>query len=105
MEVGVTLNMPGAVMSGLLVSREMWLEALADSQESGTSAHALLDGLRGGLRAEAIRHPPADEEPFNFIHLMHTRLLDGAGVAPGDGFFWCGRLSEVAGWAFGNVLP
>lgn len=104
MEVGVTLNVAGACMSGLMVSRETWLNELADSQESGTSAHALLSGLREGLNAEVIKNPPSEDQPFNFIHLKNAKVLDGGGVLPTpNGFFWRGRLSEIAGWAFGNV--
>ncbi len=105
MEVGVTLNVPGAVLSGLLVSREKWLAALADSQESGTTAHAMIDGLRHGLGA--IKALP-DDDSYSFIHLEGTRLVDGAGIAPTAseaGYFWRGRPSEVAGWSFGVFGP
>ena len=36
------------------------------------------------------------------IHLREARIfLPGTGSMPGDGMYWRGRLSEVAGWAFG----
>lgn len=115
-EVGVTVHVKGAVISGLLISgRSFWnlivkgLEATAEMSEGPKSSGAQLfaDFFRINLdRFEKIRdeYQANDTLPPRPVHIhlrqASTYLSGGepALIQP----TWRGRISEVDGWSFGN---
>lgn len=103
LEVGVTLTVSGAVVSGTLVGRREWanraivkydqLQDVLGPFKAGWDEQALADAERTG---------DEDMPPYHtVIHLTEARHFIGDRLIPDGGAFWRGRLSEVSGWSFG----
>jgi hypothetical protein len=110
LEIGVTLDVNGVVISGMLCSLRSYLEDQANflrSQGSTESAPIgeALSGLFSKI-AEQVKPELQDESSTeistNFIHLreatVHAPGTDGYLLQP----FWRGRLDHVSGWSIGN---
>jgi len=104
LSMGITLNVPGTVVSGVLIGRNEWLELfeawLAEAGDT-TMGPALSEGVvRISQEAEEARGYPL----FGYIHLKDARFLVGENLMPnrGRGLLWRGKLSEVSAWSLGQ---
>ncbi|WP_328581020.1 hypothetical protein [Streptomyces sp. NBC_00370] len=104
----ITLNVPGGVVYGDLITREAWKADWAQSLRRVRSVGSDLlarfpetvdqavDELRGD---DGSQHLP------RWIHLRNVTVTTG-GVSPDvEVPVWRGRLSDVAGWALGRPEP
>lgn len=115
-EIGVTLTLPGACVSGRMVSAETWAEAVACLAELGSPAGqssevgAFLRQLARPwreLRDRWSKDSDGDCGPFEtpqFVHLVGAQFLSGGTLVPGSGVPWRGRLDNVSGWSFGVMV-
>lgn len=98
-EMGVTLTVGGAIISGVLIGRTKWTEELAEFGEGNFFAKAIRDAN------EELTKPGGedDDEPAfeSFIHLREARFWSPRGPITKQGSLWRGRLSEVQGWSLG----
>lgn len=99
----VILTVGGNLISGTIVDRIAWLDALKETQ--GTSA---LESAREdwAKKVQAIRDSELDEDmpPFDsFVHLIDAQWFGGGTGIPESGMCWRGRQSEVQGWALGRL--
>jgi hypothetical protein len=125
--MGLTLTVPGGVVSGALITEEAWLSEVAatiGSASYGTEDHldALFDGWRqaaAGKNSEwntaakasegmptRYRQAIHDEHDDPYIHLGTARIWTsdregGANAFPNHGMYWRGRVSSVSGWSVG----
>jgi hypothetical protein len=126
--IGLTLQMPGGTVTGILVGQYAWLDLLMakegwphpePNEETETDQPNFDDAVRkefglevGGNRPDESNLLGADGsmgwwKTYRFIHLRDARLLVGGGspyMAPVNGeLLWRGRLSEVSGWWLGSL--
>jgi hypothetical protein len=108
-EVGITLQVSGLLVSGILVGGKAYFEGFADDFSS-----AFANDPEG---AESVRSSFAkygeiykEEEgkespPPQYIHLKNTRFFNTSGnPIPGNrGVWWRGRISEVGGFTLGSL--
>lgn len=126
---GVVLTLGGLVVSGKIIPNWQWFEdvrnqvrdafVFAGGDPDAEHGFAFLFGEIGRRAAERAREAAeaqkatedlapryqravAKRDVTAFIHLHEARVYapDSAAL-PGNGMFWRGRLSEIAGWAFG----
>jgi hypothetical protein len=105
-EIGITLNVGGACVTGRLVGRDKWLEAFASwTEEEGELAGTIGRSLQRALERADLEDPISDEVPYRFLHLKDAFLVSGDGLMPtsGRGALWRGRISQVSGWSLGNL--
>lgn len=96
---GITLWVPGAVVSGKLVGVNHWLNTLVENLDEK------LAGLPAALHRQLLLPDERDEDEgvtWSYIHLVDARIFVGTEAVPTSGCMWRGRLSEVAGWSFGQ---
>jgi hypothetical protein len=109
LEIEITLSIPGAMVSGMLISKYQYYDKYTAQVADGFRkvdpelAQAFLNEVSKGpkLTPEDERNVPASE--YNFIHLKDVKMYS-AGV-PEDSVkaqLWRGRISEVAGFFLGS---
>jgi hypothetical protein len=118
-ELGITLFVHGIVVSGRLVSGEMYFDGVASSIRDAyqtENADALAEYF--GFYAEEYRklYAPADDasddqsdedassEPHTaFVHLKDAKFWHSGGASVQQGAYWRGRLSSVDGYYLGTL--
>ena len=103
-EFGITLNVEGLVVSGLLVSGRKYFEAFA--QEFATSlpcdSEETEEYIREKFAGNADIYDTDDEDPPNFIHLTNCKFFGQGGLIPSNnGVLWRGRIETVSGFNLG----
>jgi hypothetical protein len=105
-EVGITVIAQGAVVSGVLTSRQKWLELTASGVDQ--DAERFFRGLQDGLDRVYESEDRAELHAFDYLHLRDARVVQASGLFPPadqGGMVWRCRVSQVGGWAFGSVTP
>ena len=117
-EIGVTLHVKGAVLSGLLVSSRRFFSLLLRALEQGAETGA---GDGGGIRVFADFYRPtlesleqsqaeyreSDKSPPRprHVHMRQVVTYLGSTSDPLRHALWRGRLTEVDGWCLGSTEP
>lgn len=105
--VPITLNVPGALVCGYLVSasawRTRWVERIGSMTGPGAEhlsffPDRILNAVDEVLKEEGEERP--DMLP-RWIHLLDVRIVTGAMNTVADVPLWRGRLADVAGWSIG----
>lgn len=109
--MSITLSTNGGVVSGHLITRDVWKSLWSDQLKgaTGTGVEALstfpddLDAAIDGAVQESGAEPPKDDGLRYFVHLKNATLF-----VPGVdriGFpLWRGRLDSVTGWSLGTAV-
>ena len=117
MQIGITLNLSGSVVSGIAISGKTYITEMAArleaenppfNENSPTFSSVLADALRG---FEPLM-PPFEEakegfmhENPNYLHLKSAETFVGGGTvipARGATYFRC-RISEISGFSLGTL--
>ena len=117
-ELGLTINVPGATISGILIARRAYrvahTAAFAEGAR-GAELHTLAAGVEESLAgelalADALAPDPgtpgAVPEDLAYLHLRDARFLSGGALVPPigrPGALWRGRLEDVTGWSLGSL--
>lgn len=120
---GITLNIPGGLVSGWVVSGNEYFHGIANVlEEAGGEVFAQVmrqvavqrypmfqvgDDEAG--EAEPVPDPDAEDEldsggheSVGYIHLKDARFFYGGDAIPANqGVWWRGKLSEVVGFTYG----
>lgn len=120
LEIGITLQVGGFLVSGTMVGGPKYFEGFgSDFASAGLFAgdKDIAEGVRQSFAQhgeiyKAVPSEPSDSEkseigplPLGFIHLKEARFFNTSGKPiPGNrGVWWRGRLSEVSGFILGNL--
>lgn len=124
--LSITLTTAGGIVTGKLISGAEWaklnLEIVRNfaSDEASVAKYfeiyqekltqaadekkAAQDAFNGAEIADDYHEAIATVAAPTFIHLDDARVLGPSGIIPtGKAVPWRGRLSEVAGWAIGEI--
>jgi hypothetical protein len=110
-ELGITVAVDGALVSGVLVGQDEWLKLLGHTMDGGDSiATSLRRYLNKGLH-EAVTEvagPIEDPRPedYEYLHLKSARYVMGPGFVPtppSEPVLWRGRIEHISGWSWGTV--
>lgn len=106
MEVAITLNVAGLLVSGSLVSGRQFFDGIAAALEASASPdQAGIATISESFRQVGDIYNYADDQPaVTHIHLKNARFYPSTdGPLPDqDGIWWRGRLSEVGGFCLGS---
>jgi hypothetical protein len=120
---GITLNVPGGLVSGTVVSgNEFFHGVAAEMSKVGEAGEELAKVMREiavsrypmtqlqppDEREEDDAEPELDTDPgykgVGYIHLKDARIYSASQPIPGDrGVWWRGKLGDVAGFCFGTL--
>lgn len=96
--IGVTLWVPGGIISGVIISHSDYLEEFKRLVLQGVPA-ADVEAAEPESQPEAEERSAAEPQ---FINLRNATItLDGQQVI--RGLLWRGRLSEVGGFSLGQL--
>ena len=111
LEIGLTVSVGGATISGKLINGKTYLGLLADEVgvNAGSASDDLMKVIADSIKQyEVLYEKPEGEvsvfdHPKTFIHLKDARIFAPGGSAiPGNrGVLWRGRVSAVDGFSLG----
>jgi hypothetical protein len=113
-ELGISLVVGGAWLTGSLVGARSWFEGLARSLDEAGAVDGFGDVIRmvgaqvypSDSEREAAGHVEDDPILPSFLHLRDAHLItpDGRPVPTRGGFLRV-RVDEVAAWMLGRIGP
>jgi hypothetical protein len=99
--IDITLNVGGLLVSGTLISRNAFVEAVPVIKAT--------IGKIDERYSEELKAQQSQVEDRHFIHLKNARFFTAGGGRPtpskGDGVLWRGQLNRVDGWTIGRFIP
>ena len=108
-EFGITLQVSGFLVSGVLIGHKAYFEAFA---EDFSSAFPVEDAEKSHVRStfakigETDKNEDNNEPPlWQYIHLKDTRFFNTSGnpIPKDKGVLWRGRISEIGGFTLGSL--
>lgn len=111
-DIGITLNVGGLIISGQLINIKIYFEGLAQEMALANADEPLKDAFQTMFRKIGSEYKLSSEEsenenqpPPKFIHLKNAKMLlaNGQKVPTNQGVWWRGRLSEVDGFSLGSL--
>lgn len=110
LELPITLNVNGAVISGTLVGATAYYEGVTKSSEElkDSTMSKIISKKLNDLKEAYTKQKQEDKEKEEsensptFIHLKNAKYLGvhGQSVSPSSGSWWRGRISSVDGFSF-----
>ncbi|GLY13486.1 hypothetical protein Kisp01_05020 [Kineosporia sp. NBRC 101677] len=111
-DLGITVSVDGALVTGVLVGQDEWLRLLGQTLDGGesiaTSLRRYLDkGFHEAVTEviEPLREDPQPEE-YEYLHLRNARYVMGESFVPTpptEPVLWRGRIDHISGWSWGTV--
>ena len=106
--IGLTLQIGGILVSGVLARGDEYFDAFAEEWASGFTDKGLVEPIRkiivefGNTYRTDIPDDTVTPEP-KFIHLKNAKFFLTTGEPiPTRGVWWRGRISEVAAFTLGS---
>lgn len=96
-QIGITLSVGGAVLTGLLVTRDRWLGELASYDRSASPGP--LTQIVDVIHQAELQGSPVLDDGGDFLHLTLVRVVGRPAEVPQ---LWRVRISEVSGWGLGH---
>lgn len=106
--LGITLNVHGTVISGIMISAEEYIKGLGETlKNSGSKIGQLLGDKFINELSQNFKVPTDSEEEYipQLIHLKNAKFYtpNGGSIPNGEGVYWRGKLSSVDGFIWGNL--
>jgi hypothetical protein len=111
-DLGITVSVEGALVTGVLVGQDEWLRLLGQTMDGGESiALSLRRYLNKGLHEavteviEPLNDDPQPEE-YEYLHLKNARYVMGQAFVPTpptEPVLWRGRIEHISGWSWGTL--
>ncbi|MGF1497080.1 MAG: gas vesicle accessory protein GvpU [Elainellaceae cyanobacterium] len=109
-QLSLTLNVSGLIVSGQLISRQTYFRQITDmihDSDAGDYVKESLDEFIGQVGHEI----EGDEVHSNgvslptYIHLKNAQMYpsNGRGMPSNTDALWRGRISEISGFSFGAI--
>ncbi|WP_052177635.1 gas vesicle accessory protein GvpU [Methylotenera sp. G11] len=109
LEIGITLQVSGMLVSGNLVSHKQYFDGFATEFSSAFTNSEDAESIKTNISSYGDLYKSNDENkiqpPPQYIHLKNTRFFNTAGnPIPGNkGVWWRGRICEVGGFSLGSL--
>ncbi|MEB3355301.1 MAG: gas vesicle accessory protein GvpU [Synechococcales bacterium] len=109
-QLSLTLNVSGLIVSGQLISRQTYFKRLAHMIQDSDASDIVKDSLDEFI-GQVGHEIEGDEIHSNgvalptFIHLKNAQMYpsNGRGMPSNTDALWRGRISEVSGFSFGAI--
>src|SRR5688572_8180609 len=108
LQIGITLQVSGLLVSGVLVGGKAYFEGFAEDISSSIADPELAASIRNSFAKYGEIYSEQEGEqlpPPDYIHLRNTRFFNTSGnpIPKNTGVWWRGRLSEVGGFTLGSL--
>ena len=108
LEMGLTLNVGGSVVSGTLISGRKYFETFAQQFASAWPGdEETKENIRKSLATHAkIYDSPETEDlpPPQYVHLTNAKVHSPTGSLPtNSGVLWRGKVNAVSGFSLGSL--
>lgn len=113
-EVEVTLNMNGVVVSGTLIGAQAYYEGITEASKElqDQTLSKIIAKKFTNLKDAYIKQKQEQEEKEDnentatFIHLKNARYLgaDDQPITSKNGTWWRGRISSIDGFSFNSLI-
>ena len=107
-ELGITLNLDGLLVTGFIISQEVYFEQLTEGvrkTNADDEMKSLLEDFLSQLK-DPIIEGTADKGTFpRFIHLRDAKLYpsEGQGMPSLGSTLWRGDIDSVSGFCLGEM--
>ena len=107
-ELPVTLNVKGTIVTGIAVSLEQYLEGVAKEFESATGSPEITSAFAQGFRniknmvPSQANSDDGARTPLRYIHLKNAKFVVGNNLIPSSSVYWRGRLDQIDGFYLGT---
>jgi|GEM_PF-696268 len=112
LELGVTLNIKGLIITGFIISQSNYFESLISGLKSTDQDSEIKDSLLeflSGLKEKLTAKPKqqSSHEHPKFIHLRNVKIYpsEGRGMPTYGDALWRGLIDSVDGFALGEMVP
>jgi hypothetical protein len=121
LEIGITLQVSGFLVSGILIAGSKYFEGFASDFSSGFKDEQDRQALKTAISKYGEIYKPTDDplagyagrdsKPTktlpSYIHLKNAKFFNTVGnqIPDNRGVWWRGRLSEVSGFILGSLRP
>jgi hypothetical protein len=115
LQIGLTVQVGGLLVSGQLVSGEQYFEGIAADFEHGLAAYPqLAQAMKKSFASFGVIYK-SESQPEgsqsvearapNYIHLTDARFFSTAGdpIPQNKGVWWRGRISAIGGFTIGQL--
>ena len=111
LELGITLNVNGLLVTGFLISQRAYFEGLTErvkSTSSDSETKGVLEHFLGELKEVALRDSQNVKTGFSpFIHLRNVKIYpsEGRGMPTFGEALWRGDIRAINGFSLGEMVP
>ena len=116
LELGITLNVKGLIITGFIISQKTYFDALitglgevSQDNELKTSLQHFLGELKDKLVSERQTKTANSEQPVlpKLIHLRNVKIYpsEGRGMPTYGDALWRGKIDAVDGFTLGEMVP
>ncbi|WP_102232255.1 gas vesicle accessory protein GvpU [Metabacillus schmidteae] len=114
-EVGVTLSVKGAIISGILIGATAYYEGITEASKNFDDStmskiiskkfHDLKEEYAQQKQQEAEKESKDKANPFTFIHLKDAKYLNSHGeLSHSKGTWWRGKIESIDGFSFNSFV-
>ncbi|WHY93738.1 gas vesicle accessory protein GvpU [Neobacillus cucumis] len=110
LEMGITLNLAGSIVSGTLIGDSTYFELIKEKMNSSLNEResSFMTSVINRLTDEINKNEEDSEDSgliSNFIHLKDAKFYTPGNNNPliTVGALWRGKLADVVGFTFGNL--
>lgn len=110
LEIGITLQVSGLLVSGKLISGKRYFDGIAtDFASPFASDPDVAESIKSSISAYGDIYSKQNENakmpPPQFLHLKDARFFNTFGnpVPENKGVWWRGRIREVSGFVLGTL--
>ncbi|MGE8037908.1 gas vesicle accessory protein GvpU [Lysinibacillus sp. NPDC093692] len=104
-EIGVTLNVGGSLITGLLIGSNIYMRSISELLSGNGPTADQFAKLFEEIAEEVEKINPEDEDDNpspNYIHLKNAKLININGDVIELGY-WRGKLSSIDGFIIANL--
>lgn len=111
LEMPITLQVSGLLVSGLLVDNQKYFDGFGSDLASGFQEAQIAEGLKeliskyGDAVKKNIEDGASEPPRPKYIHLRNAKFFNTSGnpIPANRGVWWRGRLCEVSGFIIGSL--
>ncbi|WP_427137212.1 gas vesicle accessory protein GvpU [Psychrobacillus psychrodurans] len=110
-EVSITLNVKGSIVTGTLINYEKYLSGTKQFIEDNATGKyrdvfsEVFNKLQENHEKFLLEEKLNEDEPkkFNFIHLKNAKYHFGDVAVPDQGNWWRGKIESIDGFTIGSI--
>lgn len=103
-EVGITLNVHGTIVSGIMISARRYYETMGKQLSEANKGRGNNE-IKESFDQMANVASRDDGKKYNFIYLKDAKFMTGQQLTPDGSSYWIGKIESIDGFIFGNLSP